>query len=51
MSCRYPAMLLGRKTSAEPDMDLLKDKERVTRQEKCYIKQVKRNMEEGHHAI
>ena len=41
MSCRYPAMLSIRRTSAEPDMD-------VTRPEKCYIKQIKRNMENTH---
>ena len=48
MSCRYPAMLPRRRTSAAPDMDLLNDKECITRPEKCYTKQVKRNLEDTH---
>ena len=48
MSCRYPAMLSRRITSAEPDMDLLKENEYITRPEKCCIKRVKRNMDNTH---
>ena len=48
MSCRYPAVLSRRIASAEPVMDLLKDQESITRPEKCYTTQVKRNMENTH---
>ena len=47
MSCRYLARL-SRKISAAPDMDLLSDNEFIARLKKCYMKRVKRNMENAH---
>ena len=41
-------MLSRRITRAEPDMDLLNDKECFTKPQKCFTKQVKRNMEDTH---
>ena len=45
MQCRYPVMLSRIKTSAEPDMDFLNDKQYTTRPGKRCIKRVKRNMQ------
>ena len=48
MQCRYPAMLSKKKTSAEPDMDLVNDKEYTTWPGNCCINRVRRNMDSTH---
>ena len=45
------ALLLRRITSAEPDTDLLNDKEYTTGPRKCCIKRVKSNMERALHHL
>ena len=48
MSCQYLTLLSRRITSAAPGMDLLSDKECITRRKKCCIKLVKKSMENTH---